>query len=164
MEPVFDADGWTVAWIYKQQFLIDAASTLRAIMRGRAVFSKERRVLAEFADGFFWDARGEAIAFVSGATNGPALPGLRASPAAPIPPTISVPSLAPIVSARPSHRRRWSRMTLDQALAGSLVAVDSPVLSPLVGPSGPPRQPAKSGVDDWREPMALLRLTPIGRV
>jgi len=116
MEPVFDAAGRPVAWLYQRQFLIDRSNVCRAFIRDRVLFLLDHRVIGSFSDGYVWDARGEAVAFVRGATNGPVLPAPHVAPPPPIPPAVSVPRLTPLVPTLSTHRMRWSPLTLETLL------------------------------------------------
>jgi len=116
MEPVFDAGGRPAAWLYNRQFLIDRTNVCRAFVRDRVLFLLDHRVIGSFSDGYVWDARGEAVAFVRGATNGPVLPAPHAYRPPPVPPAVSVPGLTPVVPALPTHRMRWSPLTLETLL------------------------------------------------
>ena len=116
MEAIFDATGKPVAWLYQRQYVIDRSNVCRAFVRERLVFSADRRVLGEFADGYIWDARGEAVAFIRGAKNGPNLPAPHVCPPAPLPPALAVPPLSPVVASLPTHRIKWSRSTLESLL------------------------------------------------
>jgi hypothetical protein len=117
MEPVFDSGGRQVAWLHRGQFLIDRSNVCRAFLRGRVLFSDDRRVVGDFFNGYIWDTQGEAVAFVRGATNGPTLPAPRNCAPAPPPPSVVAPTLAPVVSALPTHRMKWSALPLDTMLA-----------------------------------------------
>jgi hypothetical protein len=117
MEPIFDSAGRPVAWLYRQQFLIDRFGVCRAFIRGRVLFSMDRRVLGEFSQGYVWDTQGEAVAFVRGASNGPVLPAPHYAGSAPIPPVVSVPVLPPVVASQPVHRIKWSLLSMDTFLA-----------------------------------------------
>jgi hypothetical protein len=117
MEAIFDAAGRPVGWLYRRQFVIDRANVCRAFLRDRVLFSPDRRVLGDFSDGYIWDRQGEAVAFVRGAIKGPTLPAPHVCPPAPIPSAVAVPALVPLVAALPSHRMKWSPLTLDTVLA-----------------------------------------------
>jgi hypothetical protein len=51
LEPIFDAQGQVIAWLYEQRFVIDLSNRYRAFVRDGEVWSPERRHLGQFANG-----------------------------------------------------------------------------------------------------------------
>ena len=96
-------------------------------------FRYEGNYLGEFGDGYFWDRSGNAVAFVEGASEGPALPVTEVVPMPPIPstppaqpavpevgePEVGEPEVGEPEVGEPQERSgRWSEVGFEEYLAG----------------------------------------------
>jgi len=117
MKPIFGSQGEPVGWLIEyNKVVVDALGRCRAFCSDGGVFSYEGTYLGEFAQGYFWDRLGEAVAFIEGASDGPPLPTTETPPPAPIP---GMPPIQPMVPEPPepaAHSGRWSRLTFEAFL------------------------------------------------
>jgi hypothetical protein len=116
MIAIYDRQGKTVAWLHDNA-IVDRANQCRAFIREGCVMSYHGTYLGEFADEFFWDRSGYAIAFVQGARRGPTTPITEIPPIPPIPPILPIPPMPPISPIPPPHLTSWSAMGFDDFLS-----------------------------------------------
>ena len=108
MIPIFNRRGKTVGWI-ANGLIFNQANQLRAFIRNDAIFSFESaHCLGWLEAGFLRDRNGDAVAFLSGAREGPPVPIPEIPPLAPI---LAIPRFIPVPSGtptRPVASREWS--------------------------------------------------------
>jgi hypothetical protein len=119
LEPIFDVQGQVIAWLYEQRFVIDLSNRYRAFVRDGEVWSPGRRHLGQFANGFFWEKQGKAVAFMRGASTGPSTPAPQVAPEPPRPTVPPIPPLPSLVSPVRAHSRSWSSLTFEALLGDS---------------------------------------------
>src|SRR5690349_15866361 len=95
VKPIFNQFGKTVGWI-SNGTIFDHRNSYRAFVSGEGVFNYRGQHLGWLEAGFFRDKQGHAVAFLEGATGGPATP-VTASP--PPPPITQIPPHFPSPSA-----------------------------------------------------------------
>jgi hypothetical protein len=115
MHAIFDRNGRTVGWL-DDETIRDRQMRHRAFIEGDGVFSFGGSHRGSFADGYFRDKRGDAIAFVQSATGGPMTPIPEIPPIPAIPPIAPIPPLPPIPPIAPIGSFSWSRMSWDDFL------------------------------------------------
>jgi hypothetical protein len=116
MLAIFDRHGKTAARL-DDDVIVDRANRCRAFVHEERVISYRGTDLGQFADGFFWDNSGYAVAFIEGARGGPAAPITEITPIPPIPlipPIVPIPPIPPIP---PAHSASWSAMTFETFLS-----------------------------------------------
>lgn len=107
MVEIFDRMGVVVGWLDGKAVLDRASQSWLAFVDDELVFSAKGKVLGYFRLGFFRDKSGGAVAFVMGASQGPALPSQlvgaspRGAPARPAGPP------RPVFPGTPSGGARW---------------------------------------------------------
>ena len=118
MKPVFSPQGKTVGWFIEyNKVVVDTLGRCRAFFSDDSVFSYEGGYLGEFGDSYFWDRSGNAVAFVEGASGGPALPVTETPP---MPPIASTPPAQAVVSESPESAERsgtWSPLDFEEFLS-----------------------------------------------
>ncbi|MGH8742732.1 MAG: 4-fold beta flower protein [Burkholderiales bacterium] len=97
MEPIFNREGKTVGWLYRD-VIFNHRGFHRAFINNSAVYNYQCRYLGRFDNGFLRDCNGRAVSFVHGASGGPATPSVEDPP---ISPGTSIPPLAPVPPAPP---------------------------------------------------------------
>lgn len=100
MEPIFDRRGAVVGW-FDGAFVVGPSNTFVGHVKADVVLSMSSgRPLGYFAKGFFRDHRGDAVAFLRGATGGPITPIVSSftpmAPVLPVRPMTPI-GIAPIV-------------------------------------------------------------------
>jgi hypothetical protein len=115
MCPVFERSGKTVGWI-NDGVIFDMAQQARAFIRGESVYNFQGRYLGRLENGFLRDPRGNAVAFLTGATSGPPMPITEnpRPPVLPIPHSLPIPKEAPIPQV---SSRMWSSINWEQFLS-----------------------------------------------
>jgi hypothetical protein len=89
----------------------------KAFVRRNAVFSFGGHCIGRIETGFIRDRKGDAVAFMDGAKNGPPVPIPEfppLKPILPIPPSTPVPSEAPV---SPPASNAWSVLDWEQFLS-----------------------------------------------
>ena len=118
MKPIFNSQGKTVGWFIEyNKVVVDTLGRCRAFFSDDSAFSYEGSYLGEFGDGYFWDRSGNAVAFVEGASGGPALPVTETPP---MPPIASTPPAQAVVSESPESAERsgtWSPLDFEEFLS-----------------------------------------------
>jgi hypothetical protein len=121
MEAIFSPQGHLVGWL-KNDGVYDEAGYPRAFVRGKDVFALNGDYLGRVEHGYFRDQRGDAVAFMRGATGSPIAPTPRVIPAAPMTwamPNVPTPRVVPYgASASP----RWSLTDWEIYLGSSAAA------------------------------------------
>ncbi|MBP2625568.1 MAG: hypothetical protein H6Q68_279 [Firmicutes bacterium] len=118
MIPVFNKNGKTIAWLKDSIVFAKDGSKALAFIEQENIFSYSSKHLGIFQNGYFRDKKGDAIAFIKGASGDPfpprpAIPPFPPRPCIPPePPTPSVPS----VSARASLA--WSQTDWEAYING----------------------------------------------
>ncbi|MEO9870875.1 4-fold beta flower protein [Ekhidna sp.] len=92
MKSIFDRNGKTIAWL-KESEIFNLGGTNIGFLDKEAVHNLRANYKGTFTNGFFRDKRGNSVAFVDGASNGP-IPPIPNIP--PIPPIPSIPPIHPI--------------------------------------------------------------------
>lgn len=111
MEAIYNRDGVTVGWRYRDN-IVDLAGRPIAFVRGRTVYTFDGTCRGRFEDGFFRDDAGDAVAFTKGATGGPMPPKVAVSPVQPklvdlpVPPETGAPPAPPRI-----RSREWSGLS-----------------------------------------------------
>lgn len=82
MEPIFSRQAQVVGWL-KHDVVYDMSGQPRAFIRGRAIFDLAAQYIGFLAFGFFRDEHGDTVAFLHGASGGPATPAIRVIPEPP---------------------------------------------------------------------------------
>src|SRR4051794_11326945 len=101
MEPIFDKDGKTVAWLLEDT-VRDLAGHPAAFIRGEDIFDYYGRHLGRLHDGYFWARGGAAVAFFDHHRRAPLTPPPELPPPPPwraippAPPLAHSPPLAPL--------------------------------------------------------------------
>jgi len=116
MTPIFDRHGKTVGWLVSG-VIFGPHHQPQAFVRRNAVFSFSGRHLGRVETGFIRDREGHAVAFLSGAENGPLTPIAETPPPPPllpVPPFTPVPAESPIP---PTPSRSWSSVDWDHFLS-----------------------------------------------
>lgn len=121
METIYDSRGLAVGWL-QGEFIYDRRRAGRAFLRSHAVYSLTGRHLGKFEDGYFWDLRGFAAGFITGALGGPPLPlhSLRIDPGSKLVPPPRPAALEP--PTRFVRRTSWSKASWSDFLRGLLDA------------------------------------------
>lgn len=117
MIPIFDKSGKPVSWI-KNGVIFDLSGEAQAFILEEHIFTYTRKYVGTLNQGYFRDQRGHAIAFIQGATGGPALPipaTLPIPPVAVIPPIKPVPPIPPIP---PIGSLSWSEIDWEVYING----------------------------------------------
>lgn len=82
-EPIYDQRGQVVGWL-GQDALHDLDGRYRAFIDSGHIYSwRTGAHVGWFEDGWIWDSRMTAVAFLRGAGSGPAKPGLAGTPGRP---------------------------------------------------------------------------------
>ena len=117
MKPLFDRQGRTVAWLDGEDiYNLNGSHAGHVDEDGIYLRTGARR--GSFSDGFFRDARGHAVAFVEGASNGPLTPITQIPPIAPIPAMPPIPPIPPISPIPPIPSLSWSSLDWPAFLRG----------------------------------------------
>lgn len=112
MEPIYDRRGRAVAWL-NGNTLFDPAGGAVAFLSGSALFTHRPRYLGRLDRGFFRDAQGRAVAFLSGASDGPPLPVTTLAPVPPIPAVAPAPPATAPAPVAPACGLDWSVLSWD---------------------------------------------------
>jgi len=115
MQPIFDSEGATVAWL-NGDVIHELDGRAAAFVRNRAVYNYAGGQRGWFDSGFLRDRDGDAVAFMDGCRGGP-LPPLHEVP--PIPPITAIPPIPPIPaipSIPPLPTLSWSELSWEQFL------------------------------------------------
>lgn len=124
MEPIFDSDGNVVGWIRPPDTIVDNQGNYRAFVSNGAIFDYKPHYLGRLHDGYIWDQDGNAVASITGATNGPAVERKGVIPRPPdAGPEPSRPSQLPVPERIPAYSKKWSEMSWDEFLTGRHVFI-----------------------------------------
>lgn len=124
MEPIFSPQAHVVGWL-KSDTIYDTSGHPRALVRDRNVFTLNGHYLGRLEQGYVRDQRGDAVAFMRGATGAPITPTPRVIPTAPMtwPVRSSVtPRITPYAAAAST---RWSTKDWELFLAVGLEEADA---------------------------------------
>jgi hypothetical protein len=113
MEPIFDKNGQTVAWLNNEYIYSLSGRNVLAFLNNQSVFTYGSKYLGTFNNGFFRDKKGHAVTFLAEARNGPIPPIPRIPPIPPIPAIPPIPPVPPIPSIPPIDSFSWSTLTWD---------------------------------------------------
>ena len=107
MESIFNKQGRTIAWI-KGNELFNIRGQSIGFINQNAVFNLTANYKGTFRNGFFRDKRGNAVAFINGASNGPIPPVPQVPPVAPVPNVPPVHPVSPVPPIPPISSFSWS--------------------------------------------------------
>lgn len=113
MEPIYDRQGIVVAW-KNGNVIHDISGNAIAFINDTNVISYTGKHLGVLNNGFFRDHRGDAVAFMKGATGGPILPVLSVPPVPPVPAIAPVPPIPPIPPVPAVPSLSWSDLSWDK--------------------------------------------------
>ena len=118
-----------VGW-YTSQAIYDTAGQPRARVRDQDIFAFNGQYLGRIENNYIRDQRGDAVAFMKGASGTPITPTVRVLPAAPMPRPLSAVANPRVKPYRASASTRWSEQDweafLGQALEGGEDTPDEP--------------------------------------
>src|SRR5688572_28920063 len=83
MKPIFSPQAQVEAW-YKADAIYDENGHPRAIVRNDSLYTLNGNYLGRIEQGYIRDQRGDAVAFMRGATGAPIVPTPRVIPTAPM--------------------------------------------------------------------------------
>lgn len=117
MEAIYGPRGDVAAWWNVDHFVALSGATI-GWLRGDAVFALNGAHAGYFTDGLFRDNRGDAVAFVSGATGGPTKPVRHVRPVQPVRHVRPVRPVFHMKNVRAVRSLSWSRLSFTQYLHG----------------------------------------------
>jgi hypothetical protein len=107
MRPIFDQVANLVSWLHGYLLLCPEMESIGHIQSGR-IFDSTGGHRGQFGDGYFWTLGGEAVAFVEGASNGPALPAISLVASSPLDNQEELPALPALPEFPFSRLNIWS--------------------------------------------------------
>jgi hypothetical protein len=107
MEPIFSPQAQVVAW-FKSDAIYDESGHPRAIVRDRNIYTLKGTHLGRMEHGYIRDHRGDAVAFLRGATGSPIVPTPRVIPTAPMTWPLRSAVTPRVTPYAPSPSTRWS--------------------------------------------------------
>jgi len=133
--PIFDKDGHPVGWLHDLSFdVISNPSGKRlAFIAVKRIFGFAEQFRGLLLDKFICDTHGNPVAFIDGATHGPALPTMDVAGDPPDLDTLPVPSGIPQPLPSPTLPQvqpNWSTKTFSE-----LLPLPTPTPPPAAGPS-----------------------------
>jgi hypothetical protein len=119
LDPIFDRSGKVIAWFRREDAIVDRLGQYRAFVSNGAVFDYQSRFLGRLYAGYIWDREGKAVAFVTGAREGPELPPAGAVPRPPVAgPEPKRPSPSPVAEPIAPYSKEWSDLGWEGFLSG----------------------------------------------
>lgn len=113
-DEIYDRQGKVVGWIVDSEDIFNRSNHYVGFIDGNELFSRSAKYLGEFADGYFWDGHGKAVAFIDGATHGPMTPIPQIPPIPPIHPITPIKPITPIAPIPPVRSLAWSSIAFAQ--------------------------------------------------
>lgn len=117
MKPIFSRQGQVVAWI-NGNVIYDMNSRYRAFIANDALYTHNAKYIGRYNKGFFRDKFGNAVAFISGAKDGPMTPLTALPPLPPLPPLAPLPPLPPLAPMAPMATLSWYQANWDDYISG----------------------------------------------
>jgi hypothetical protein len=114
MQPIFDSEGLTVAWLNDNNVIHDLDGDAIAFVRGNIVHDCGGAQLGWLVNGYFRDGDGDALAFMQGCVGGPLPPPPELAPLPPLPVLPPLPPLPALAGLQPLFSLDWSGLTWDQ--------------------------------------------------
>jgi hypothetical protein len=119
MEPIFDKAGNAVGWMAPGDAVAGFDGHYRAFVSGGIVFDLRSHYLGRLHNCYFWDRDGYAVAYVAGASGGPAMPeAVNVIPPPPAAREPAMPSPPAVSGPEPAYADHWSDLSWDDFLGG----------------------------------------------